>query len=99
MGRKKKQIAEKSCALTFFREERFCDGRSQRYCSFKRGNLTIKRAAALLPPAIKSNRKSGSGAPKTSPRTSKFLKREVTSYPSITSVEFENKYSELLLYV
>ena len=42
-------------------------------------------------------RKCGSSAPKkTSPRTDKLLKREVTSYPSITAVELKNKHPELL---
>ena len=42
-------------------------------------------------------RKSGSGAPKTtSPRTDKLLKREVTSYPSITAVELKKKHPKLL---
>ena len=42
-------------------------------------------------------RKSGSGAPKkTSPRTDKLLKRKVTSYPSITTVELKTKHHELL---
>ena len=49
----------------------------------------LKSSAALLPPGMVPKRKSGSGAPKkTSPRTDKLLKREVTSYPSITAVEF-----------
>ena len=48
----------------------------------------LKRSDALLPPRMIPKRESGSGAPKkTSPRTDKLLKREVTSYPSITSVE------------
>ena len=39
-----------------------------------------------------SKRKSGSGTfKKTSTRTDKLLKREVTSYPSITSVELKKR--------
>ena len=52
----------------------------------------LKRSGALLPPRMIPKKKSGSGPPKkTSPRTNKLLKREVTSYPSITSVELKKQ--------
>ena len=52
----------------------------------------LKRSAALLPPGMIPKRKSGSGAPKkTTPRTDKLLKREITSYPFIASVELKKQ--------
>ena len=62
----------------------------------KKAIFQLKRSAALLPLGTIQKRKSGSGAPKTSPRTDKLLKREVASYPSITAVELKNNYHELL---
>ena len=55
----------------------------------------LKRLAALLPPGMISKRKSGCGeSKKTSSRTDKLLKREVTSYSSITAVELKNKHHD-----
>ena len=57
----------------------------------------LKRLTALLPPGMIPKRKSGYEESKqTSPRTDKFLKREVISYPSITAVELKNKHHDLL---
>ena len=54
--------------------------------------LQLRRSAALLPPGIKTKRKSCSGVRnKTSPRTDKLLKRELTSYPSIIAVELKKQ--------
>ena len=50
-------------------------------------------SAALFPVGMIPKRKSCSGAHEnTSPRTDKFLKHEVSSYPYITAVELKNKY-------
>ena len=57
----------------------------------------IKSSGALLPPGMISKRESGTGAPKkTSSRMDKLLKREETSYPSLTAVQLKNKHHELL---
>ena len=56
-----------------------------------------KRLAALLPPGMIPKRKSVSGEfKKTSSKTDKLLKREVTSYPSITAIQLKNKHHKLL---
>ena len=58
----------------------------------------LKRSAMLLPSGVIPKRKSCSGAPEeTSPGTDKLLKHEVSSYPSITTVDIKkNKHHELL---
>ena len=97
MGRKKLQIEKKSRVLTLLEKGELVIA-VVRYIGVSREAIyQLKKSAASLSPGMVPKRKSGSGGPKkTSPRTDKFLKREVLSYPSISSVELKNMYSELL---
>ena len=55
----------------------------------------LQRFAVPLQTGIIPKRKSSFGAPKkTSSKTDKLSKHEVTSYPSIAAVELKNKYPE-----
>ena len=97
MGRKKLQMEEKARALTLLEKGDFVIAVARDIGVSREAIYQSKRAAALLPTGMVPKRKCGSGAPKkTSPRTDKLLKREVTSYPSITAVELKNKHPELL---
>ena len=86
-------MAKKSCALTMLQK-----GDSVITEAINVGvSREEKRLAALLPPGMIPKRKSVSGeSKKTLSKTDKLLKREVTSYPSITSVELKNKHHKLL---
>ena len=86
-------MAKKSCALTLLQK-----GDSVITEAINVGvSREEKRFAALLPPGMIPKRKLVSGeSKKTSSKTDKLLKREVTSYPSITAVELKNKHHKLL---
>ena len=90
-------MAEKSRALTLLQEGDYVIAVARDIGISKEVIYQLKKSAALLPPGMIPKRKSGSDAPKkTSPRTDKLLKREVTSYPFITAVELKNKHLEHL---
>ncbi|XP_076811815.1 uncharacterized protein LOC143458825 [Clavelina lepadiformis] len=97
MGRKKMQMAEKSRALTLLEKGDSVIAVARDIGVSREAIYQLKRSTSSFPPGMVPKRKSGSGAPKkTTPRTDKLLKREVTSYPSITSFELKNKHPELL---
>ena len=97
MGRKKMQMEEKSQALTLLEKGDSVIAVARDIGVSREAIYQLNRLAVLLPHGMIPKRKSGSGAPKkTSPRTDKLLKREVTSYPSITAVKLKSKHSELL---
>ena len=96
MGQKKMQMEEKSRAFTLLEKGDCVIAVARDIVVSREAIYQLKRLTALLPHGMVPKRKSGSGAPKkTSPRTDKILKREVTSYPSITAVELKSKHSEL----
>ena len=96
MGQKKMQMAENSRVLALLQMGDSVIA-AARYIGVSREAIfQLKRSAVLLPPGMISKRKSGFGAPKkTLPSTDKLLKREVTSYSSITAVELKNKHHGL----
>ena len=90
-------MAEKSRALTLLQKGDSVIAEARNVGVSRETIYQLKRLAALLPPGMIPKRKSGFGkSKKTLPRTDKLKKREVTSYPSITSVELKNKHHELL---
>ena len=90
-------LAEKVCVLTLLQKGDSVIIVARDIGVSKEPFFLLKRSAALSPHGMIPKRKSCSSAPKkTSPRTDKFLKHEVPSYPSITAVELKNKNHELL---
>ena len=97
MGRKKMEIAENSGALTLLEKGDSVIAVARDFGISREAIYQLKRSTASFPPGMVPKRKSGSGAPKkTSPRTDKIVKRQVT-YPSITAVELKNKHPSGLL--
>ena len=97
MGRKKLKMEEKARALTLLEKGDSVFAVARDIGVSRKAIYQLKRVAASLPTGMVPKRKCGSGAPKkASPQTDKLLKREVTSYPSTTAVELENKHPELL---
>ena len=90
MGQKNMQMTEHPCVLTLLQKENSANAVARDIGLSREAIFQLKRSAALFLPGMIPKRKSDSGAPrKTSLRTDKLLKREVTSYPFITSVELK----------
>ena len=97
MGQKKLQMKEKSRALTLLEKGESVIAVARDIGVSREAIYQLKKSAASLSPGMIPKRKSGSEVPKkTCPRTDKLLKRKVLSYPSISAVELQNMYSELL---
>ena len=94
------QMAEHCRVLTMLQKEDSVSAVARDIGVSREAIFQLKRSAALLLSWMIPKRKSGSGAPKkTSPKTEKLLKRELTSYLSITAFELKNKHHELLFNV
>ena len=90
MGQKKMQMAEHPRVLTLLQKENTVIAVAKDIGVSREVIFQLKRSAALSPPGMIPKKKSGSAAPKkTSPKTDRLLKREVTSHPSIALVELK----------
>ena len=84
------QMAEHPCVWTLLQKRDFVIAVTRDIGVSGEAIFQLKRSAALSPPGMISKRKPSSGAPKrTSRRTNKLLKREETSYLSITAAELK----------
>ena len=81
-------MAEHPCVLTLLQKRDSVIAAARDIGVLREAVFQLKRSAVFLLRGMMPKRTSGSGAAKkTSPRTDKLLKREVTSYPSMTAVE------------
>ena len=85
-------MAEKSRALTWLQKRNSVIAVVRDIGVSREAAYQLKRSAALLPPWMIPKRKLGYCPPKkTSPRMDRLLKREVTSYLSVTAVELKKQ--------
>ena len=81
IGQKKMKMAEIFCVLTVLWKGDSVIAVARDIGISREAFFQLQRSAALLPPGMIPKKKSCSGAPeKTSPRTDKLLKHEVSSY-------------------
>ena len=92
MGEKKMEMADYPRVLTLLQKGNSVTSVFRDIGVSRKAIFQLKRSVALLSPGITPKGKLSLGASKkTSPRTDKLLNREVTSYPSINSIELKKQ--------